>query len=370
MQEFGEWQRPVAYVEAGEARAQAAEREIRLVRTAVGLFDGSPLGKLEIHGPDACEFLDRFYINDLRTLKPGRARYGLMLLETGVIFDDGTVTLLAPDHLLVTTTSGNVGRVAAWMEEWRQCEWPHLRVAITPVTDHWATFALTGPRSRDVLSKLRIGLDVSNDALPHLGVRTVRILDLPARIYRVSFSGELTYEINVPAGHAQTLWDELLEAGKPFGIKPFGLDALLSMRMEKGFLHVGTDTDGTTVPDDVGWGKVAAKKPADFIGKRSLQLPENTRPDRLQLIGLEGIGAAPIHPGSHLRLPGSRQGTDGWVTSAGKSSLSGGPIAMALLRGGRGRTGARVTVHDSDQITSARVVELPFLDSTGTRMQA
>jgi sarcosine oxidase subunit alpha len=369
MHDFGEWQRPVAYLHEGESRTQAMEREIRLVRSAVGLFDGSPIGKLEVRGPDAGQFLDRFYINDLTTLKAGRARYGLMLLESGVLFDDGTVTLLAPDHFLLTTTSGNVGRVAAWMEEWHQCEWPHLKVAVTPATDHWATIALTGPRSREVLAKLSPDFDLANAVFPHLGMRTGQVLGLPVRVFRVSFSGELTYEINTPASEIDKLWDALLEAGQHFGIAPFGLDALLAMRMEKGFLHIGTDTDGTTVPEDVGWGKVAARKSADFIGKRSLTLPENVRTDRLQLIGLAGTPGLPMHVGSHLRLPGSTRVTDGWVTSAGVSSETGRPIAMGMLHGGRGYIGANVTVHDVTGMTRATVVELPFLDAAGARMQ-
>ncbi len=256
------------------------------------------------------------------------------------------------------------------MEEWHQCEWPDLEVAVTPVTDHWATIALTGPRSREVLAKLSPDFDLANAAFPHLGMRSGRVLGLPVRVFRVSFSGELTYEINTAASEVGKLWDALLDAGRSLGIGPFGLDALLAMRMEKGFLHIGTDTDGTTVPEDVGWGKVAARKAADFIGKRSLSLPENVRADRLQLIGLAGIPGSPMHIGSHLRLTGSTRATDGWVTSACVSSETGRPIAMGMLRGGRGCTGAEVTVHDLTGTTRAMVVELPFLDAAGTRMQA
>lgn len=370
LQEFSEWHRPVGYLQQGESRKDAVLREARCVRTAAGLFDGSPLGKIEVQGPDAREFLDRFYINNLATLQPGRARYGLMLRESGVIFDDGTVVMLGPDHFLITTTSGQAGRVGAWLEEWHQCEWPQLRVAITSVTDQWATLSLTGPRAREILSQLDSDIDLSAGAFPHLSMREGTLLGNPARVYRVSFSGELTYEINVPARLGLDLWHELMKAGAPRGLQPFGLDALLLMRLEKGFLHIGTDTDGTTVPDDVGWGKAAAGKQADFIGKRSLTLPENVRPDRLQLIGLRSVDGADIPIGSHLRLTGSMQSTDGWVTSVGRAVLTGEPIALAMLRAGRQQVGAEVSVHDAGAVTRACVVTPPFFDPSGERMNA
>jgi sarcosine oxidase subunit alpha len=371
LEDFGEWKRPALYLRNGESRHDGVLREARAVRRTAGLFDASPLGKIEVQGPDALAFLDRFYINNLRTLKPGRARYGLMLRESGVLFDDGTVVMLKPDRFLVTTTSGNAGRVAAWLEEWHQCEWPQLQLAMTPVTDQWATVSLAGPRARAILSTLDMDIDLSAAAFPHLGMREGRILGQPARIYRVSFTGELTYEINVPASAGQRLWDALLEAGKPHDLQPFGLDAMLLMRLEKGFLHIGTDTDGTTVPDDVGWGKVAATKIADFIGKRSLRLPENVRADRLQLVGLVGrVGNADIIVGSHLRLTGTSEATDGWVTSAGRAVLTGEPIALALLRGGRQRVGEQVSVHDVGHVTHSRVVNPLFYDAPGDRMNA
>ena len=251
-EDFGEWQRPAAFPRAGESRQQAMMREVKHVRSRVGLYDASPLGKIELIGPDALEFADRFYINSLATLKEGRARYGIMLRETGVIFDDGTVAALSKDRILLTTTSSGAGRVGVWLEEWRQCEWPTSRVVVAPVTDQWATVALTGQEARRILERLQPACEVSNEALPHLGFRETSLLGEEARIYRVSFTGELTYEINVPADKGAALWAALLEEGREFGIEPYGVDALLHMRMEKGFLHIGAETDGTTVPDDVG----------------------------------------------------------------------------------------------------------------------
>jgi sarcosine oxidase subunit alpha len=202
-------------------------------------------------------------------------------------------------------------------------------------------------------------------------MREGAVLGTPARIYRVSFTGELTYEINVPASQGQVLWDALLEAGAPDGLQALGMDALLLLRLEKGFLHVGSDTDGTTVPADVGWGKVAANKKRDFIGKRSLTLPEHLKTDRLQLIGLRGEGSRPLVIGSHLRVKHSKLSTDGWITSAGVATLTHEPIALAMLRGGRTKEGEQVDLYDGGQVVGqARVVNPPFFDPSGDRMNA
>jgi sarcosine oxidase, subunit alpha len=369
--DFGEWKRAAAFRRPGESREQAMIREVKLVRNGVGLYDASPLGKIELVGPDALDFADRFYINNLKTLKPGRARYGLMLRETGVIFDDGTVVVLDDDRVLLTTTSSGAGRVAAWLEEWRQCEWPDARVVVVPVTDQWATVALTGAHARTVLERLKPVCDLSNEAFPHLSFRVTQLLGNEARIYRVSFSGELTYEINVPAHKGASLWASLQEEGDSLAIEPYGVDALLHLRMEKGFLHVGADTDGTTVPDDVGWGKAASTKLRHYVGKRSLTLPENMRPDRLQLVGLMGDGPAALPVGAHLRLPDSQEVTDGWITSAGRSSTDGKSVAMAMLRAGRRQMDQVATVHDDGRIVAtATVVKPMFYDPTGARMNA
>ena len=369
MHDYGEWRRPTVYMRSGETRESAVRREVMAVREQAGLFDASPLGKLEIHGPDAVDFLDRFYLNDLATLKPMRARYGLMLRESGVIFDDGTVTSLAPEHLLVTTTSAGARSVFQWLEEWRQCEWPQLRVAIVPVTEQWATISLTGPKARAILARLDSDIDLSAESFPHLGFKEGRLLGLRARIARVSFTGELTYEINVPARAGRTLWEALLGVGAGEGLQPMGLDALLSLRLEKGFLHIGTDTDGTTIPDDVGWGRVAANKRRDFIGKRSLGLPDNRRTDRHQLVGLASVDGAAFVIGSHLRIAGSAHASDGWITSAGMTALARQPMGLAMLREGRARVGEEVDVYDlGARVGRARIVTTPFFDPAGERM--
>lgn len=366
-EEAGGWMRPTCYRLDDESVAAAIQREVLAVRRGVGLFDASPLGKFEVKGPDAARFLDHFYVNDVPGLRVGRVRYGLMLNENGVIIDDGTIARLAPDHFLVSTTSGRASGIADWFDEWRQCEWPGYEVVISAVTAHWATVTLAGPRARDVLARLPGDIALGRDDFPHLQFRSGTLAGVPARILRVSFSGELSYEINVPARHGAALWRALLEAGKDFAITPYGTEALLTLRLEKGFMHVGVDTDGTTNPADIGWGPVALKKQADFIGKRSLSRPEDGRQDRLQLIGLASETA--MSAGAHLRLPGTSAGSDGWVTSAAMSPTLGRSIALAMLRGGRGRVGEKVTVHDMGKITHAEVVATSFYDPENERLR-
>ena len=369
MQEFSEWRRPVAYLGVNESREEAADREARAVRTSAGLLDGSSLGKIEIHGPDAWTFVDLFYLNDLSKLVPRKIRYGLMLRENGTLLDDGTVTMIAADHFLVTTTSSQANRIYQWMEEWRQCEWPNLKVAILPVTEAWATLSIAGPRSREILSQIETNIDFSAAAFPPLTFREGFIVGRPGRISRVSFTGEVSYEVSVPTETAAEIWKILLATGDSFGLVPFGLDALDRLRLEKGFLHIGTDTDGTTVPDDVGWGASAAQKPGDFIGKRSLQLPENRRGDRRQLVGLKAQGSTQLRVGCHLRVAHTDQATDGWITSAARGVMTDGEIALGLLRAGRGQMGRSVDVYDAGVcVGSAHVVSPPFFDPTGTRV--
>jgi sarcosine oxidase subunit alpha len=368
--EAGGWMRPACYPRAGENPQQAVQREAAAVRAGVGIFDASPLGKIEVTGADAARFLDRFYINNVVKIAEGRVRYGLMLNENGVIIDDGTVARLGPSRFLVTTTSGGASRIANWLEEWRQCEWPDLNVFVSPVTTQWATIAVAGPRARDLLKRCGSDIALDGKSLPHMSLAEGKFAGVTTRLYRVSFSGELGYEINVPARYGAALWRELLRAGSDLGVTPYGVETVLLLRLEKGFLHVGVDTDGTTAPDDIGWGAIAARKKGDFIGKRSLRRPDNLRADRLQLVGLTADDAAMLVPGAHIRLGGTLEGSDGWVTSAAMSPTLGRPIALALLRGGRRWQGERLTVHDLDRQCAAIVVDPRFYDPEGARLHA
>jgi sarcosine oxidase subunit alpha len=370
--EYGGWQRPAWYPRQGEGRDEAIAREARAVRRGVGVFDGSPLGKIEVRGPDAAGFLHRIYLNNVHTLKPGRVRYGLMLNENGIVIDDGVFVCIAPDHYLVCPTSGGADRIAAWLEEWHQCEWPGLRLVIAPVTTQWAVCTVAGPRAREVVTSLGCGIDFSREALPHLGFAQGRWRDQPLRVQRVSFSGEASYEISVPARSAQALFERVMAAGQRYDIVPFGIEALLVMRTEKGFIHVGVDTDGTTNPLDLGFGQVIARKQDDFVGRRSLARAQDRRADRRQLAGLE-----PVDPGDSLvagahvveRRDGRRRSV-GFVTSACASPALGRSIGLALIERGSTRHGETVTVFDAGREFTARVVAPAFYDPTGERMHA
>lgn len=367
------WQRPDYYLQEGETANDAIQREVRSVRSAAGVFDNSPIGKIEVRGPDAAEFLNRVYMNNVPSLQTGRARYGLMLNENGVIIDDGVFVRLADDHFLVNSTSGGVARIAAMLEEWLQCEWRDLDVLIDDSTSQWANFTVAGPRSRDVLTALGTDIELSPAALPHMSAATGRIYGLDTRVVRVSFSGEMSYEVNVPAGHACAFFEAILKAGAPFGITAYGIEALMILRTEKGYLHVGSDTDGSSTPDDVGWGHVARNKTSDFIGKRSLFRPGNMDTDRKQLVGLEPLDLQQaVHAGGHLLVGRDRQppaATDGWVTSACYSPTLGRHIALGVLRSGRDRQGEILTVCDENDRFNVRVVAPVFYDPENERLK-
>jgi len=366
-EDYGGWARPSGYPQGRETRRQTEAREARTVRAACGLFEGSPLGKIEVVGPDAGVFLDRIYANTVSTLKQGQVRYGLMLNELGVIIDDGVVVRLSDDRFLVCTTSGGAGRIAGWLEEWLQCEWVDLRVIVAPLTTAWGVATLTGPRARDVLIRAGVDFDVSPEAFPHMAYREGRVGPCKARVLRVSYTGEVSYEINVRASETPALWKALQEAGEGMGLQPVGVDAWDLLRTEKGYLHVGVDTDGATTPLDVGFGHVLRKK-SDFVGRRSLTLPENQRPDRLQLVGF-----APVQPdaalpsGSHVRATGGR-GSMGYVTSTAMSPNLGRTVAIGMLEGGARRHGEIVTLVTPTGAQQATITAPGAYDLRGERL--
>ena len=368
-EEYGGFMRPAYYPKDGETPYQAEQREVRAVRKRAGLFDASPLGKIEVVGPDAGVFLDRIYANTMSTLKVGKCRYGLMLNELGVIIDDGVTVRMSEDRFLVGTTGGGAARIAAWLEEWLQCEWPHLKVLIAPVTSAWAVITLSGPVARAILDKVGVeNIDLSQASFPHMSFREGGVAGVPARISRVSFTGEVSFEVSVPARQAQALWSQCLDVGRPLGLEPVGVDAWMALRTEKGFLHVGADTDGSTTPDDVGWGHVLKRK-QDFIGRRSLDRPEALRRDRLQLVGLKVTEAsAPsevLAIGSHVQGKG---GSDGYVTSAAFSASLGRGVALARVRAGRARMGEEVTILAPSGRRCATITELAAYDPEGVRL--
>jgi sarcosine oxidase, subunit alpha len=373
-EDYGGWQRPACYPKNGETPSAARQRELLAIRSGVGIFDASPLGKLLVRGPDAADFLDRMYANTMRTLAPGRVRYGFMLNERGVIIDDGVCARLSPVEFWVNTTGAGAGRISAWFDEWLQGEWPDLQVVSTDVTSALATITVAGPKARDVLASLPSDIDVSREAFPHMHVRVGSLCGVPCWILRVSFTGEISYEISVPAEFGASLWERICTAGQGLGIEPFGVEALLSARAEKGYLHVGADTDGGTVPADVGFGEAIAKKVGDFVGRRSLTLAENCRPDRLQLVGLRCVGSTEaFSAGAHLldsKLSRVPQDTAGYLTSACSSPSLNEHIGLGLLRNGRARLGETVYLFDQGKQSSAVVVGPAHYDPAGTRPDA
>jgi sarcosine oxidase subunit alpha len=383
-EDVGQWKRPRYYPRPGEDMAAAVARECTAVRTAAGILDGSTLGKIDVQGPDAAMLLDHVYTNKMSTLKTGFARYGVMCGLDGMVIDDGTVLRLAPDRFLIYTTTGGAAKVLDWMEEWCQTEWPWLRVYLTSVTDHWATFPVAGPRSREVIAALAGGLDVSNEAFPFMAWRDASVGGVPVRIARISFSGELAFEVNVDAWHAEAVWGLLLAAGEPHGITPYGTEAMHVLRAEKGYPIVGQDTDGTVSPHDLGLGWAVASKKPDFAGKRSFARPENRNPLRKQLVGLLPLdrdlllpeGAQIVESGEPpetVETPETRETPMppvpmlGHVTSSYRSAELGRTFALALVKAGRSRIGDILHVPVDGALVPVQVAGSVLVDPEGTR---
>jgi len=371
LDDYAGWTRPASYAPNGESEHEAVSKEVLATRGGVGLFDASPLGEIEVFGPDAATFLNRIYVNNMKTLKPGRCRYGLMLNENGIIMDDGILACLGEGHYQVGTTSGNASMIADMLQEWLQCEWLDLDVATTNVTTNWAVMNVNGPRSRDLLSLFNSDIDFSAEAFAHMHLRQGMIEGVPCRVQRVSFSGELSYEVAVPWGHGASFYEALMERGAPLGITPIGLEALMAMRIEKGFLHVGSDTDGMTLPQDVGFARIIEKKQDDFIGRRSTMRPDAMRENRRHLVGLEAIDEKGVLPiGSHIVAEDTVPPTasQGWVTSSVLSPTLNKPVALGLVENGRDRMGEDVVVWDLGQRRRARIVATGAFDPKGEQL--
>ena len=335
-------------------------------------MDASTLGKIDVQGPDAAAFLDLMYTNPISTLKVGWIRYGAMCHADGMIFDDGTVLRVATDRFLVTTTTGNAAAVLDWFEEWQQTEWPHLRVWFTSVTEQWATVAVVGPQSRAVLAELAPELAVDAESFPFMTWRDTIVAGLEARVCRISFSGELAYEINVTWRQGSALWQAIHDVGAPFGSRPYGTETMHVLRAEKGYPIIGQDTDGTVTPQDLGLGWVVSKKKPDFLGKRSLH-PGREPARRPQAAG------RPAPRGRRFRLAEGTQLIDtveigpppvpmlGFVTSSYASVELERTFALGLVHGGRGRIGSRVHAVIGDRTIAVEVVEPVLVDPEGKR---
>jgi sarcosine oxidase, subunit alpha len=366
----GQWKRPWYFPREGEDMDAAVLRECRASREGVAVMDASTLGKIDIQGPDAAEFLNRMYTNAFDNLKVGSCRYGLMCKADGMVFDDGVVMRLEPDRWLATTTTGGAAAVLDWMEEWLQTEWPGLKVRLTSVTDHWADVAVVGPRSRDVIRTLFPTLDVSPESFPFMAIRPGETAGIPVRLHRITFSGELAYELWTPSWYGLALWEAVMAAGEPFGITPYGTEAMHVLRAEKGYIICGQETDGTVTPQDLGMSWIVSKKKS-FVGQRSHRRSDAMRPDRKHLVGLLPVEGHQLLPeGAQLILDangGAPGKMVGHVTSSYRSATLGRTFALAMLQSGRERHGSTVYAPLNGHVVPATVTEPIFYDKENLR---
>ena len=370
-EDTGQWKRPRYFAPDGEPMRDAVERECLAVRNAVGAMDASTLGKIEVGGPDAPEFLDRMYSNRMSNLVVGGIRYGVMLGLDGMVWDDGVAMRLAEDRYYVTTTTAGAAGVLDRFEEWLQTEWPELRVYCTSVTEQWAVVAVNGPRARDVIAAVGTDVDLSPEAFPFMTFRDGTFAGTPARLARVSFSGELAYELHVSAWHGPAVWEAVLGAGEDFGLQPYGLESMDVLRAEKGFFIVGQETDGTVTPFDLGMDWIVNLSKGDFLGRRSLRRTELVRPDRKHLVGLLPADPSVLLPeGAQLVLEDAGRipmPMSGHVTSSYRSPILDRTFALGLLEGGQTMHGRTVYAPFAVGTIAAKVTTPVFYDPEGER---
>jgi len=371
-EDVGLWKRARYFPRAGEDMHAAVARECTAVRKSCGIFDASTLGKIEVVGKDAATFMNRMYVNSWSNLAVGRSRYGVLLRDDGFVYDDGVVARTAENRFHVTTTTGGAARVLALMEDYVQTEWTDLDVWLTSTTEAWAVVAVQGPNARKVLEALVEGVDISAQALPHMSVARGKICGVPMLLFRVSFTGELGFEVNVPADYGLAVWEAIHQAGLSYGMTEYGTEAMHVLRAEKGYIIVGQDTDGTVTPDDAGLAWAIGKNKEDFLGKRSLMRQTMTSPERKQLVGLATVDSqvvleegAQIAPQAALKPPFR---PIGHVTSSYHSAALGRSIALAMLSGGRARMGQTLYVSMPGGDIPVQVTSPVFYDPQGSRL--
>jgi sarcosine oxidase subunit alpha len=371
-EDVGQWKRPWYFPKKGEDLHAAVARECKAVRDSVGLLDASTLGKIDIQGPDAREFLNRIYTNAWTKLDVGKARYGLMCKEDGMVFDDGVTACLADNHFLMTTTTGGAARVLQWLEIYQQTEWPDLKVYFTSVTDHWATLTLSGPNSRKLLAQVT-DIDLDKDAFPFMTWKEGLVGGVPARVFRISFTGELSYEVNIQADYAMGVLEKIVEAGKQYNLTPYGTETMHVLRAEKGFIIVGQDTDGSMTPDDLNMGWcVGRTKPFSWIGWRGMNREDCVRDQRKQLVGLKPTDGNKVLPEGAQLVFDTQQTIPmtmvGHVTSSYMSSTLGHSFALAVVKGGLKRMGEKVYAPLADgTVIEAQICSSVFIDPKGER---
>ncbi len=372
-EDVGQWKRPWYFPQAGETMHDAVNREVKAVRESLGVTDASTLGKIDIQGKDAAAFLNRIYTNAWSKLEVGKCRYGLMLGEDGMVMDDGVTARLGEHHYLMTTTTGNAAPVLGHMEEFLQTEWPELEVRLTSVTEQFATVSIAGPNARKLLAELTGDIELSPNALPHMGVSEGTVAGLRARVFRISFTGEMSYEINVPASYGLALWQAVMTAGEKYNITPYGTEAMHVLRAEKGYIIVGQETDGSVTPLDLGMDWIVSKK-KDFIGKRSLSRADMAKPDRKQYVGILTEDPNEVLPeGAQLVekvLAKPPMPMVGHVSSSYMSPNLGRSIALGLVKGGLGRKGERVFAPlEGGKTVACTIADPVFIDPEGERLR-
>ena len=368
----GQWRRAWYFPKAGESMDDSVRRECAATRESVGIFDASTLGKIEVVGPDAVEFMNRMYTNPWTKLGIGRCRYGLLLGDDGYIRDDGVIGRMGQDLFHVTTTTGGAARGLNMMEDYLQTEWPDLNVWLTSTTEQWSTVALNGPNAAKLLAPLVEGVELTEETFPHMSCVECTVAGMPARLFRVSFTGEIGFEVNVPAPMGRKLWETLWEAGQQYGITAYGTETMHVLRAEKGYIIVGQDTDGTVTPFDAGMGWAVGKKKPDFVGKRGLARPDLVAEGRKQLVGLLTEDNSKLEEGAQIVFDPNQpvpMKMVGHVTSSYDVGTSGRPIALALVEGGQSRMGEIVHIPMPDRTIAAKITSTIFVDPENARLK-
>ena len=369
----GQWKRAWYYPKNNEDMHQAVQRESKAARESAGILDASTLGKIDIQGTDASEFLNRVYTNAWSKLAIGKCRYGLMLNEDGMVYDDGVTTRLGENHYIMTTTTGGAANVLGKLEDYLQTEWPELDVYLTSVTDHYATASVCGPNSKKILSKLIPDLDLSDKNFPHMSFKNASIGKIKCRVMRISFTGEHSYEINVQANYGKSVWEKCMEIGKEYNITPYGTETMHLLRAEKGFIIVGQDTDATMTPIDLQMDWIVSKKKYDFIGKRSLYRSDTIREDRKQLVGLLTENPNEVlEEGAQIVAETNKKPVEmlGHVTSSYYSPNLNKSIALGVVRGGKNMLGQKLFIPMENKVINVTVADPVFLDKENKRLNA
>ena len=369
----GQWKRAWYYPKENENMHEAVQRESKAARKTAGILDASTLGKIDIQGTDASEFLNRVYTNAWSKLAIGKCRYGLMLNEDGMVYDDGVTTRLDKNHYIMTTTTGGAANVLGKLEDYLQTEWPELDVYLTSVTDHYATVSICGPNSKKIVSRVIPDLDLSDENFPHMSFQNAKIDQIKCRVMRISFTGEQSYEINIQASYGKSVWEKCMEAGKDFNITPYGTETMHLLRAEKGFIIVGQDTDATMTPIDLQMDWIIGKKKYDFIGKRSLYRSDTSRDDRKQLVGLLTDNPEEVlEEGAQIVADINKSPIEmlGHVTSSYYSPNLKKSIALGVVKGGKNMMGQKLIIPMEKKNINVTISDPVFLDKENKRLNA